>query len=51
MDKEEQLMFFAGMALVGLASQERNPGVTAHMAWQYAEAMLKVKSQTEKGNS
>lgn len=50
MEKEDQLMFFAGMALVGLASQERHPDVAAQVAWQYAEAMLKIKSRNEKGN-
>lgn len=43
MEKEDQLMFFAGMALVGLALQERHPDVAAKMAWQYAQAMLKEK--------
>ncbi len=43
MEKEDQLMFFAGMALIGLTLQERNPDVAAKMAWQYAQAMLKEK--------
>lgn len=43
MEKEDELMFFAGMALIGLVIQDRPPNLAAKMAWEYAQALLKEK--------
>jgi hypothetical protein len=41
MDEKDKLMFFAGMALVGLVLRGESPDNAAKMAREYAEAMLK----------
>jgi hypothetical protein len=41
MDDKDKLMFYAGMALVGLVLRGESPNIAAEMAREYAEAMLK----------
>ena len=48
MEKQEEKMFFAAMALVGITTRgENSPESTAKMAWLYAEAMLKHKPKED----
>ena len=41
MDEKDKLMFFAGMALVGLVLRGESPDNAAKMAQDYAQALLK----------
>ena len=44
MEKNEEIMFFAAMALIGVVMRgENSPENSAKIAWIYAEAMLKHK--------
>lgn len=45
---EEEKVFFAGMALVGLVLQGVKPNDAAQMAWQYADHMHEQKPREEK---
>ena len=40
MEKQEEKMFFAAMALVGLVMRGESPTETAERAWSYAEFMI-----------
>lgn len=51
MEHEDQKMFFAGMALIGLVLRNESPAGAAQMAWQYAEFMIELKPREEKGNA
>ena len=41
MDEKDMIMFYAGMALVGLVLRGESPEAAAQMAKAYAQAMLK----------
>ena len=43
MEKNEERMFFAAMALVGLVMRGESPIETAERAWAYADAMVDYK--------
>jgi hypothetical protein len=43
MEKNDEKMFFAAMALVGLVMRGESPIETAERAWAYADAMLEHK--------
>ena len=43
MEKNDEKMFFAAMALVGLVMRGESPTETSERAWAYAEAMLDHK--------
>jgi hypothetical protein len=48
MEKQEEKMFFAAMALIGtIKNGETAPETAAKMAWIYAEAMLKYKPKED----
>jgi len=44
MEKQEERMFFAAMAMIGLVMRGESPIETAERAWAYADAMLEHKS-------
>ena len=48
MDHHDEMMFFAGMALIGLVLRNEPPATAAQMAWQYADFMLELKPRTDK---
>ena len=43
MEKNDEKMFFAAMALVGLVMRGESPIETAERAWTYADAMVEYK--------
>jgi hypothetical protein len=43
MDNKDELMFFAGLALMGLVARGEAPSSASQQAWQYAEFMLNHK--------
>jgi len=43
MEKNDEKMFFAAMALVGLVMRGESPLETAERAWSYAEFMMNHK--------
>lgn len=48
MEKNDEKMFFAAMALIGtIKNGEVSPETAAKMAWTYAEAMLKHKPKDD----
>lgn len=51
MEHDDQKMFFAGMALIGLVLRNEGPSAAAQMAWQYADFMIELKPREEKGNA
>lgn len=52
MEHEDQKMFFAGMALIGLVLRDEAPAGAAQMAWQYADFMIELKPRDkEKGHA
>lgn len=52
MEHEDQKMFFAGMALIGLVLRNEPPSSAAQMAWQYADFMIELKPRdNEKGHA
>ena len=40
MDNKDELMFYAGLALMGLVARGEAPSSASQQAWQYAEFML-----------
>ena len=48
MDHNDQLMFYAGMALMGLTARNVPPGEAASLAWQYADFMIELKPRPDK---
>jgi hypothetical protein len=48
MDEKDEKMFFAGMALVGLAMKGIAPIAAARWAWDYADHMYEQKPREEK---
>lgn len=51
MEHEDQKMFFAGMALIGLVMRNESPAGAAQMAWQYADFMVELKPRDTKDES
>ena len=49
MEHQDELMFFAGMALIGLVLRDEPPSAAAQMAWQYAEFMHELKPRQDNG--
>jgi len=49
MEHQDELMFFAGMALIGLVLKGEGPSSAAQMAWQYAEFMHELKPRKDDG--
>jgi hypothetical protein len=47
MEKNDEKMFFAAMALVGLVMRGESPIETAERAWAYADAMLDHKPKED----
>lgn len=47
MDHHDEMMFFAGMALIGLVMRNEAPASAAQMAWQYADFMIELKPRAE----
>jgi hypothetical protein len=47
MDDKDELMFFAGMALMGLVARGDAPSESAQKAWQYAQFMINFKPKGE----
>lgn len=47
MEHDDQKMFFAGMALIGLVLRNEGPATAAQMAWQYADFMIELKPRDE----
>lgn len=45
MDNKDELMFYAGMALMGLVARGEAPSVAGQQAWQYAEFMINFKPE------
>ena len=45
MEHEDQKMFFAGMALMGLVARGEAPSTAGQQAWQYAEFMMNFKPE------
>lgn len=43
MDNQDELMFFAGMALIGLVMKGEAPATAAQQAWHYADFMINFK--------
>jgi hypothetical protein len=43
MDNKDELMFYAGMALMGLVARGEAPSSAGQQAWQYAQFMLNYK--------
>jgi len=43
MDNKDELMFFAGLALMGLVARGEAPSSASQQAWQYAEFMMAHK--------
>lgn len=43
MDNKDELMFFAGLALMGLVARGESPSSASEQAWQYAEFMMTRK--------
>ena len=48
MDHNDEKMFFAGMALIGLVQRGEPPATAASMAWQYADFMIELKPRPDK---
>jgi hypothetical protein len=49
MDNKDEMMFFAGMALMGLVARGEAPSSAGQQAWQYAQFMINFKPK-EQGN-
>jgi hypothetical protein len=49
MENQDELMFFAGMALIGLVANGQDPTMAAKMAWDYAEHMHELKPRPDDG--
>jgi hypothetical protein len=49
MDNQDELMFFAGMALIGLVMKGEAPATAAQQAWHYAEFMHELKPRPDDG--
>ena len=47
MEKQEEKMFFAAMALVGLVMRGESPMDSAERAWSYAEFMINHKPKDD----
>ena len=47
MEKQEEKMFFAAMALVGLVMRGESPMDSAERAWSYAEFMINHKPKED----
>lgn len=45
MDSKDELMFFAGLALMGLVARGEAPSSASQQAWQYAEFMMAHKTK------
>lgn len=45
MEHDDQKMFFAGMALMGLVARGEAPSIASQQAWQYAEFMMNFKPE------
>lgn len=49
MDNKDEMMFYAGLALMGLVARGEAPSSASEQAWQYAEFMINRKPE-EYGN-
>ena len=47
MDNKDELMFYAGLALMGLVARGEAPSSASQQAWQYAEFMLNFKPESD----
>jgi len=43
MDNKDEMMFYAGLALMGLVARGESPSSASEQAWQYAQFMLTHK--------
>jgi hypothetical protein len=51
MDNKDELMFYAGMALMGLVARGEAPSIAGQQAWQYAQFMINFKpKEQDNGN-
>ena len=51
MDNKDELMFFAGLALMGLVARGESPSSASEQAWQYAEFMMVHKPDGKASNT
>lgn len=51
MDNKDELMFFAGLALMGLVARGESPSSASEQAWQYAEFMMVHKPDAKASNT
>ena len=49
MENKDEVMFYAGLALMGLVARGEAPSSASLQAWQYAEFMINHKPK-EQGN-
>ena len=45
MDNKDEMMFYAGLALMGLVARGESPSSASEQAWQYAQFMMNHKPQ------
>lgn len=43
MDTKDEMMFYAGLALMGLVARGEAPSTASQQAWQYAQFMINFK--------
>lgn len=47
MENKDEVMFYAGLALMGLVARGEAPSSASQQAWQYAEFMINHKPKEQ----